>query len=78
VKCHIPPQGALDADFSEQSYEDKTYSQKDKRFLSYLEKNFFQDEDGHGWMPLPFMHHLNCQMAVSRLQCLEKRMKGNQ
>lgn len=84
VPCPTPRDllGALEADFSEQRYEDKTYSQEDIRFLSYLEKNIVQDKDGHLEMPLPFKRRPelpnNKKMAVTRLECLEKRIKRDE
>ena len=74
--------GALEADFSEQSYGDKKYSQEDIRFLSYLEEKIVQDKNGHLEMPLPFKYRPelpnNKKMAVTRLECLEKRMKRDE
>ncbi len=67
--------------FSEKGAE-QPMSQDDKKFLSILEKDIRQREDGHYEMPLPFREETpvipnNKALALRRLQKLLTRLENN-
>ncbi|XP_067265626.1 uncharacterized protein [Chanodichthys erythropterus] len=74
---------ALEADFTERTYEDKYVSQNDVHFIQFLSNNITQKKDGHYEMPLPFKGNSppnlpnNKRLATVRLQCLKKKLKTN-
>ena len=71
----------MELDFSEKGAE-QPMSQDDKKFLSILEKDIRQREDGHYEMPLPFREETpvlpnNKALALHRLQKLQTRLENN-
>ncbi len=71
----------MELDFSEKGAE-QPMSQDDKKFLSILEKDIRQREDGHYEIPLPFREETpvlpnNKALALHRLQKLQTRLENN-
>ena len=71
----------LELDFSERGAE-QPMSQEDKKFLSIMERETRQREDGHDEMPLPFRQERpvlpnNKPLALHRLRKLQTRLEND-
>ena len=73
---------ALEADFSERSSKDISYSQEDIEFVKLLETTIAKNEDGHLIMPLPFKKRPdmpnNRRLAEVRLKHLQRKMERDE